>query len=286
MWCCRVPNQTHAQASQPTACDWPVDCIMMDALLWRLQAGGGVTLAHLNACVWEFGCGASGAAVPARVAEELAALPPAALPTMVRGACPSCCPVQHELFSSGSRLQRKHAEERRLQPRRLRLASLPLLRLLTLMLMLMLLLMLLLLLLLLLILMLIYTSLAYRARAGRLTLPLTDRSHRGQIERALADNGCMPGWRSLELPTTHRMSCRHQVGRTPLSIVNGVVRHLAGLPAALGHVAKVIHIHVQLFALLPSVALLVATQCSRGSATVPWCKARLVFLTQRRKRTW
>jgi hypothetical protein len=57
-----------------------------DGSPWWLQAGAGVTLAHLSACMWEFGCGASAAAVPARVAEELSALPPAALPIMVRSA--------------------------------------------------------------------------------------------------------------------------------------------------------------------------------------------------------
>ncbi len=71
----------------------------------------------MNACMWEFGCGAGAAAVPARVAEELAALPPAALPTMVCGtlsfglfiwisaAQSSSGRLQHNCRMSGSRLQ-------------------------------------------------------------------------------------------------------------------------------------------------------------------------------------
>jgi hypothetical protein len=46
-----------------------------------LQAASGATTAHLHAAMWEFRCG--GAAVPARVAEELRALPPRALSAMV-----------------------------------------------------------------------------------------------------------------------------------------------------------------------------------------------------------
>jgi hypothetical protein len=51
-----------------------------------LQAASGVTTAHLHAAMWEFSCG--GAAVPARVAEELRALPPRALSAMVRPGWP------------------------------------------------------------------------------------------------------------------------------------------------------------------------------------------------------
>ncbi len=45
------------------------------------QAASGATTAHLHAAMWEFSCG--GAAVPARVAEELRTLPPRALSAMV-----------------------------------------------------------------------------------------------------------------------------------------------------------------------------------------------------------
>lgn len=235
----------------------------MDASLWRLQAGGGVTLAHLNACMWEFGCGASDAAVPARVAEELASLPPAALPTMV---CIMSVVLSCAGHFPGSRLHRKacggvRAVATKAAPCHSCAAAdadadvdADL------------------------------YQVAYRAGAGRLTLLLAYRSQRA-YQVTLLTLVRMPGWRSVEVTGTDRISCHHQVGRTPLSIVNGVVRHLAGLPAALGHVAKVIYIHSRLLQYCWALRRLLPRNF-RGAPPLCSGQARLMFPTHRRKRTW
>ncbi len=55
-----------------------------------MQDTRGTTVAHLNACMWEFhsrgggGGGGDSDALPERVKQELASLPPAALHAMVR----------------------------------------------------------------------------------------------------------------------------------------------------------------------------------------------------------